>query len=175
MNKKFVSGVVVAACAVGAPIAVSAQETARQTASRPLFIAGVEKSRPLHEAATVGILIPLQPLTRSGELGGQRLAYRGLLVEAAAGVEGFGVATGWGRRLKKPRSFAVTGEDIMATAFRTRNPLGGAATDATYVGGEVGLTSLAMRMSVGVARRVSGPQEADRTIFTWGVGFNIGR
>jgi hypothetical protein len=31
------------------------------------------------------------------------------------------------------------------------------------------------RVSVGAATRVSGAQQADRTIFTWGIGFNIGR
>ena len=166
--------IIVAVAALASPFAVSAQATTQERATRPLFLAGVEKSRPLHEAASVGILFPVRPLQRSGDLGAQLRAYRGVIVEAAAGAEGFELAAGWGRRLKQRNGFAIFGEDVMATVFRTQNSSGGNA-DATFVGGEVGLTMLTFRVSVGAAARVSEAAQSERTIFTWGVGFNLGR
>jgi hypothetical protein len=95
-----------------------------------------------------------------------------VIVEAGAGAEGFELAAGWGRRWKLRKGPALFGSDVMATAFQRRSDT---APDATYVGGEVGLTVMTFRVSVGAASRVSGDQAADRTIFTWGVGFNIGK
>ena len=169
------SVIVVAMCAFASPFAVSAQATTTTTperASRPLLLAGAKKSGPLQKAATVGMLIPLRPLERSNDFGGGFRAYRGVLVEAAAGDEGFELAAGWARRLKSRGGPVLFGEDVMATAFRTKNE----TADTTYVGGEVGLTMLMLRVSVGAATRVSGASdETDRTIVTWGVGFHIGR
>lgn len=34
---------------------------------------------------------------------------------------------------------------------------------------------MTLRVSVGAATRVAGPVDADRTIFTSGIGFHIGR
>ena len=93
-------------------------------------------------------------------------------MEAAAGNSGFGIAAGWGRREQLRKGPALFGEDVLATMFQTRGTTG---PDVRYVGGEVGLTFLTFRASVGAATRVAGPQEADRTIFTWGIGFHIGR
>ena len=167
------SVIVVATCAFASPFAVSAQATAApQTAARPLLLAGAKKSGPLHEAATVGILIPLRPLERGSDFGSGLFAHRGVIVEAGAGAEGFELAAGWGRRWKSPKGPALFGEDVLATAFLRRSDT---APDATYLGGEAGLTIIMFRVSVGAATRVSGAQQADRTIFTWGLGFNIGR
>lgn len=167
------SVLIVAACSWASPFAVSAQATTTpERAGRPLFLAGAKKSGPLHGAATVGLLIPVRPLERSGDFGGGFRAYRGVLVEAAAGADGFELAAGWARRLKTQKGPALFGEDVVATAFQRRSDTG---PDASYVGGEVGLTMLALRVSVGAATRVAGAAESDRTIFTWGVGFHIGR
>ena len=77
------SVIVVATCAFASPFAVSAQATAApQPAARPLLLAGAKKSGPLHEAATVGILIPLRPLERGSDFGSDLLGYRGVIVEA---------------------------------------------------------------------------------------------
>ena len=167
------SVMIVAVSACGSPVAVSAQATTTpERASRPLLLAGAKTSGPLGRAATVGLLIPLRPLERSGDFGGGFRAYRGVLVEASAGAGGFGLAAGWARRLKTPKGPSLFGEDVVATTFQRRSDT---VPDATYVGGEVGLTLLTFRVSVGAATRVSGPEEADGTIFTWGVGFHIGR
>jgi len=168
------SVIVVAILAFASPFAVSAQATAKapEPAARPLLLAGAKKSGPLHAAATVGILIPLRPLKRGSDFGSDLFSYRGVIVEAAAGEEGFEVAAGWGRRWKGRKGPALFGDDVMATAFQRRSET---SPDAAYVGGEVGLTMMMFRVSVGAATRVSGSQEADRTIFTWGLGFNIGR
>lgn len=167
------SAMIVAVCAFASPFAVSAQATTTpERASRPLLLAGAKKSGPLHGAATVGLLIPVRPLERSDDFGGGFRAYRGVLVEAAAGADGFALAAGWARRLKTPKGPALFGEDVVATAFQIRSDT---APDVTYVGGEVGMTMLTFRVSVGAATRVAGAPESDRTIFTWGVGFHIGR
>jgi hypothetical protein len=173
------SVILVALCAFAAPFAVAAQAKAPAPSvdrtHRPIYFAGGEKSRPLGEAATIGLLIPLRPAGRSSDINGSFHSYQGLVVEGAAGAEGLGVAAGWGRRLKERRGFAWFGEDVMATAFRTKKSLDGLEANTTYVGGEVGLTTLLMRVSVGAATRVSGPEWADRTIFTGGVGISFGR
>lgn len=167
------SVIVVATCAFASPFAVSAQATAApQGAPRPLLLAGAKTSGPLHKAATVGILIPLRPLERGSDFGSELRGYSGVMIEAAAGAEGFGLAAGWGRRWKLPKGPALFGEDVMATAFQKRSDT---SPDATYVGGEVGLTMMMFRVQVGAATRVAGAEQADRTIFTWGIGFNIGR
>jgi hypothetical protein len=167
------SVIVVATCALASPFAVFAQATAAPPpAARPLLLAGAKNSGPLHEAATVGILIPLRSIERGSDFGSNLFGYRGVIVEAGAGAEGFELAAGWGRRWKPRKGPALFGEDVMATAFLRRSD---AAPDATYVGSEVGLTMMLFRVSVGAATRVSGAQQADRTIFTWGIGFNIGR
>jgi hypothetical protein len=163
--------IIVATCAFASPFAVSAQATTKpEPARRPLLLLGFETSRPLHEIATVGTLIPLRPLEQADS---SLYEYRGVIVEGAAGDSGYGVAAGWGSRLKKSGGFALFGHDVMATWFRRR----GEARDATYVGGEFGFTFLVppARVSLGVATRVAGPDEVDRTIFTWGLGFHVGR
>jgi hypothetical protein len=167
------SVMIVAVCAFASPFAASAQATTTvERARRPLLLAGVKKSGPLHGAATVGLLVPLRPLERSDDFGGGFRAYRGVLVEAAAGADGFELAAGWARRLKTPRGPTLFGEDVTAKAFQRRSDT---TPDTTYVGGEVGLTMMTLRVSVGAATRVAGAPESDRTIVTWGVGFHIGR
>ena len=138
---------------------------------RPIFLAGARKSGPLGGSATVGILFPLKPVKQGTDHGSSFWAHRGVLIEAAAGNDGFELAAGWGQRWKLRRGPALYGQDILATAFRRQTDTG----NATYVGGEAGLTMLTLRMSVGAATRVDGPVDAARTIFTWGIGFHIGR
>ncbi len=177
-HKTILPAVVVAACALAAPAVGFAQQNTppEQTstlapARRPLFLAGARKSGPLGGSATVGILIPVKAPARGTGYGSDWYQHRGVLVEAAAADDGFALAAGWGRRWTPRRGPVLYGQDILATAFRRRN----STADATYVGGEVGLTMMTVRMSVGAATRVDGPVEADRIIFTWGVGFHIGR
>ena len=181
--EKILPVVVVATCALIAPAAASAQSStppAQQKpavepppppAARPVLLGGARKSGPLGPSATVGILFPLRPVKQGTDHGSNFYAHRGVLIEAAAGDEGFELAAGWGQRWKLRRGPALYGQDILATAFRKHTEAG----DATYVGGEAGLTIMTLRMSVGAATRVDGPVAADRTIFTWGIGFHIGR
>jgi hypothetical protein len=169
--------VTVAICALASPFAVSAQATVvQEPARRPLLLVGAKTSRPLHEAATVGTLIPLRPFERGSDFASSLYAYRGVVLEAAVGAEGQGLAAGWGTRMKLPGGLAYFGHDIMATWFRTR-PCSGERTHATYAGGEVGFTLPYLpltRLSLGAARRIEGPREIDRTIFTWGIGVSLG-
>ena len=170
---------IVAVFALASPFAVSAQATTTpKPARRPLLLLGAETSRPLHEAATVGTLVALRPLEQGSDFASSLYVYRGVVLEGAVGAEGHGLAAGWGSRLKQPGGLVYLGHDILATWFRTNPSSTGAPSQATYVGGEVGFTLPYIpmtRMSLGAARRVSGPQEADRTIFTWGIGVHIGK
>lgn len=170
--------IVVATCAFASPFAVSAQATTTpKLVKRPLFLVGGKTSRPLHEAATVGTLIALRPLEQGSDFASSLYAYRGVVLEAAVGAEGYGLAAGWGSRMKQPGGLTYFGHDIMATWHQTKPSSNCERTGATYVGGEVGFTLPYIpltRMSLGAARRVSGPKEVDRTIFTWGIGVSLG-
>src|SRR5262245_12580 len=175
-NLVFRAAIVAGLCAT-LPIAVSAQTTsASERADRPLFLVGLKKSLPLHEAASIGTLIPLRPIELSNDFGTTERTYRGAIVEASAGFEGFGLAAGWGSRMQDSVGFTYFDADLMATWFRTRGH--DKRPPATYVGAEVGFMTMLMpiaRFSFGVARRVSGAETADRTIFTGAVGISIGR
>jgi hypothetical protein len=179
MRRAVVRGVlIVAVFALGSPFAVSAQATTTPPrATRPLLLAGAETSRPLHEAATVGTVIALRPLKRGSDFTSGLYAYRGVVLEAAVGVEGYGLAAGWGQRMKAPGGPVFYGTDIMATWFRTQKWAAAERVSATYVGAEVGVPLFIVpmtRLSLGAARRVSGPETVDRTIFTWGIGVLVG-
>jgi hypothetical protein len=177
-TKRTVSAVVIA-CAIGSPAIASAQQKPKPPeppTMRPLLLMGVKASRPLHGMGTLGTLIPLRPLERTGELNSHDdFVFRGLLVEAGGSEDGYELAVGWGRRVKDRMHPAVFGQDLRATAFRTRKPPKDALTNVTYVGGEVGFTALTARLSVGAATRVSGDEAADPLIFTWGIGVHLGR
>ena len=170
--------IIVATCAFASPCAVSARATTTPAprATRPLLLAGAETSRPLHEAATIGTVIALRPLERGSDWTSSLYAYRGVVLEGAVGAEGYGLAAGWGERWKAPGGPVYYGTDIMATWFRTRKWAASGRANATYVGAEVGfpLAIPMTRLSLGAARRVSGPREVDRTIFTWGIGVHLG-
>ena len=179
MRRAVARGVlIVASFALGSPFAVAAQATTTPPrATRPLLLVGAETSRPLHEAATVGTVIALRPLKRGSDFTSGMYAYRGVVLEAAVGVEGYALAAGWGQRMKAPGDPVFYGTDVMATWFRTRKWVAAERVNATYVGAEVGFPLLIIpmtRMSLGAARRVRGPREVDGTIFTWGIGVHLG-
>jgi hypothetical protein len=62
--------------------------------------------------------------------------------------------------------------DFRAVVTRTWNSPRGASANSTYVGGEVGF-GLVARLSVGYAKRISGPSAGDDHVLTWGVGLQI--
>jgi hypothetical protein len=161
---------IVAVFALASPFAASAQATTTphtQRMKRPIFLTGGKLSaRPLRETATGGLLVPMLVADADGVA-----VHRGVIVEAGVGVDGYELTAGWGRRVKNPGHAAVMGQDIRATAYRKHHSQEG---DATYAGAEAGLTFATLRVSLGAARRVKGPETADSTIFTFGVGFHIG-
>jgi hypothetical protein len=167
---------IVAVFALGSPFAVSAQATTMGRATRPLLLVGAETSRPLHEAATIGTVIALRPLERGSDWTNSLYSYKGVVLEAAVGVEGYAVAAGWGERMKAPGGPVYYGTDVMATWFRTQKWAAAERVHATYVGAELGIPLVIpmTRLSLGAARRVSGPETVDRTIFTWGIGILLG-
>jgi hypothetical protein len=62
--------------------------------------------------------------------------------------------------------------DVRGVVTRTWDNPRGASANATYVGGEVGW-GLGWRVSVGYAKRLSGPSTGSDHIITWGVGAEI--
>ena len=66
----------------------------------------------------------------------------------------------------------VGGGDVRAVVTRTWDNPRGASADSTYVGGEVGW-GWGLRVSVGYARRISGPSTNSDHIITWSVGAEI--
>jgi len=176
-TKRTVSAVVIA-CAIGSPTIAAAQQKPKPEppTMRPLLLMGIKASRPFHGTGTLGTLIPLKPLEHTSELNsGDDFVYRGLIAEVGGSDDGYELAVGWGRRVKDRKHPSLFGQDVRATAFRTRKPPKDALRNATYVGGEVGFTALTARLSVGAATRVSGDEASDRVIFTWGIGFHLGR
>jgi hypothetical protein len=86
----------------------------------------------------------------------------GIIVGGSVGRGGMAV---WGgEALLGPGTF-----DVRAVVTRTWDNPRTASANSTYVGGEVS-GGLLWRVSVGCAKRVSGPSTGDGHIITWGVG-----
>ena len=90
----------------------------------------------------------------------------GLIVGGSVGAGG---AQAWAG---KALLGSVGNYDFRAVVTRTWDDPRGASRNSTYVGGEVGC-GLGLRLSVGYAKRISGPSTGDGHIVTWGVGLEI--
>jgi hypothetical protein len=66
----------------------------------------------------------------------------------------------------------AVGGDVRAVVTRTWDNPRGASANSTYVGGEIGLFS-GWRVSVGYAKRISGPSTGNDHVITWSVGAEI--
>jgi len=66
----------------------------------------------------------------------------------------------------------VGSADFRGVITRTWDNPRSASPNSTYVGGEVGW-GLGLRLSVGYAKRISGPSNGDGHIVTWGLGMEI--
>ena len=89
----------------------------------------------------------------------------GLIVGGRVGLGGMQV---WGGKAL----LGVVNTDVRGVVTRTWNSPRGASANSTYVGGEFGCGQL-FRLSVGYAKRISGPSTGDGHIVTWGVGLEI--
>ena len=90
----------------------------------------------------------------------------GLIVGGSVGAGG---AQAWAG---KALFGSVGNSDFRAVVTRTWDDPRGASRHSTYVGGEVGC-GLALRLSVGYAKRIGGPSTGDGHIVTWGIGLEI--
>jgi len=89
----------------------------------------------------------------------------GLIVGGRVGLGGMQV---WGGKAL----LGVVNTDVRGVVTRTWNSPRGASANSTYVGGELGCGQL-FRLSVGYAKRISGPSTDNGHIVTWGVGMEI--
>jgi hypothetical protein len=122
----------------------------------PMFLPAVTYGRPLRLSAALSVFLP------TADDGQQR---DGFIVDAAAGQGG--ARLGFGRAT----FVEYVGLDARAVAIRTFASPGGASGKSTYAGLEAGLTLAYVRVSAGLARRLSGPTGPRATIFTWTAGF----
>ena len=106
-----------------------------------------------------------------------RKAGRRIIVGGKVGPNGM---QAWGGKLLDRPGGGNNGWalDLRAVITRTWDNPRGASPNSTYVGGEVGWLGLVgfwgvSRLSVGYAKRVSGPSPGDGHILTWGVGYEI--
>jgi hypothetical protein len=151
------------------PAAALAQTDEPQTGQRPLFVIGALYDARSRTTVEGGLLIPLS-------LGWDEdvvLAECGCLsVTAGLGPGGQRLAIGPVYQLLYPPLLTV-GLDAQATVLHTSNAPRGARPDTTYVGVEGGFTFCSVRVGVGFAHPVSGP-EPHRNVVTWNVGFRTG-
>ena len=92
---------------------------------------------------------------------------QGLLVEGGAGQSGARAAVG---AYSFEEYLVIDGRLVIARTWGS--PLR-ASSDSTYAGVEAGLSIAYVRVSTGVARRLSGPAGAHATAFFWSIGLQI--
>jgi hypothetical protein len=127
---------------------------------------------PTRESASIAILLPLWDL-EYGDPGCTVPAYRGVVVEAGAGVGGHRFGVGLARWIKPDGKPALFGQDVLVSVLGTRASPRGADANSTYVSIEGGVTFVGARVGVGVARRL-GASGTKATIFRWSIGARIG-
>jgi hypothetical protein len=139
--------------------------TARAQASipnptAPLLFPAVQFGAPARVTGGLGVLIPF---------GDNRSAARGqgLMVEGSAGQSGMRGSIG-------PLFFhEYFGLDARAVVQRTWGDPLNASTDSTYLGVEGGMSIAYVRVSIGVAQRLAGPEGPHATILTWSAGVQV--
>jgi hypothetical protein len=136
----------------------------------PVALVGAQYGAPTRWFGSAGVLIapprPFQPGTAPDS------SRAGLVVTGGAGAGGYRFASGvTGLALEGP--YLTTGFDGLFTVTRTNHSPRGAAADSTYLGGEIGVVLMSVRLSAGAAHRTSGTNSGKATIFTWSVGVQI--
>ena len=122
----------------------------------PMFLPAAGYGAPLGAAGGLSVFLPT---TDDGQQRG------GFIVDAAAGQGGARI--GFGRAT----FIEYVGFDARAVVSRTFDSPLLASGKSTYAGIEGGLTLAYVRVSAGVARRLSGPAGPRATAFTWTAAF----
>jgi hypothetical protein len=137
---------------------------------RLVVLAGGHYGSPTGIAGTLGVLIGRAGVLKPGASPDSSRA--GLLVAGSAGTGGFRAEAGIAAlALEGPH--LATGFDALFTVTRTTGSPRGALAQATYLGGEAGLTIMDVRVSVGAAHAVSGSTAGGDTRVTWSVGVRL--
>jgi len=145
-------------------------QTADARSNHPVFLVGAQYGTPTRAAATAGVLVararPFEPGAASDS------SRAGLVIAGGVGRGGFRLAAGVAA-LALEGPLLTTGLDALFTLSRTSDTPRGATGESTYVGGEVGLLIMSVRLSAGVARRTAGGPGPKATIFTWSAGMQL--
>ena len=152
-----------------APAAVLAQTAESPKGHRPLFSAGALYDSRTRGTVEAGVLIPFSVgFADQDAVLGEAV---GLSVTAGLGPGGRRYAIGPAAQINDGGShFLFGGMDALATFVHTTHAPRAARPDTKYVGGEVGFTVMYVRVAIGFAHAVSGP-DPHRTGVTWNVGF----
>jgi hypothetical protein len=121
-----------------------------------MFLPSVQYGAPMRISAGVSVFIP------TAASGGFRRD--GYIVEAAAGQSGARLSLG------RVGYLEYFGLDARAVFSRTWGSPLRASTDSTYAGVEGGMTIAYVRVSIGVAQRLSGASGQHGTTVTWSAG-----
>ena len=124
----------------------------------PLFLPGAQYGAPLKWSASLSVVVETK-------VDGEFLS--GVLIDGRAGQGGISGGIGYISFLE------YVGVDLRAVVSRTGLVPRGATPEATYAGGEAGLTIAFARFAIGVARRISGPGGPHGTDVTWSVGAHV--
>ena len=154
-------------------LGVAAPALAQRASARldhPVLLVGGQYGAPTRLTGTAGLLIARPRPFESGTAPDSSRA--GLVLTVGAGTGGFRVAAG-ATALALEGPMLTTGLDALVTLSRTADSPRGATGESTYIGGEVGLVLMSVRLSAGVARRTAGASGPKATIFTWSVGVQI--
>ena len=128
-------------------------------AGQLLFLPAVQYGAPLKISGGLAVFVPV------GERG--TMTRQGVIVEGSGGQGGLRASVGLARFIE------VSGLDARIVIDRTWSSPRDASPDSTYGGIEAGLSIAYVRVSVGVAHRISGPSGPDTTILTWGAAFQL--
>lgn len=130
----------------------------------PRIVPFAQYGAPQRLAGGLSVLVPIG---RSDYQDGT-LAARGMELQASGGRGGWRIAGGYFEG-----GFPWGWTDVLVTMTRTTADPRGAVAASTYVGVEAGYTVLFCKVSVGFARRLDGPAETKRTMFTWNTGVHV--
>ena len=130
----------------------------------PRIVPFAQYGAPQRLAGGLSVLVPIG---RSDYQDGTLVA-RGIELQASGGRGGWRIATGY---FEAGLPWGWT--DVLVTMIRTTADPRGAFAASTYVGVEAGYTVVLCKVSVGFARRLDGPAETKRTMFTWSTGAHI--
>jgi hypothetical protein len=168
------AGMIAAGQVLTSSAPAQAQEAATSTTGRPIVLLEARYAAPTRWTAGLGALFPFGSPSQNGDLGDVR-GYRGLDVEAGAGIGGARLALGPAFVGRSPGfPIIIAAGDLLASLTRTWRSPRGAGADSTYVGLEGGWTVLSVRVSAGLMHRVAGPKGSEANVFTWSVGTRFG-